>query len=155
MIEVLVATESDVDAVIELESRLFAEDSGVHEPYADVGWPAREGAEDFADLLANPDAVVLLARDDSDAVGLLMAYAATAGSTRKPVRYAVLRSMYVAHGHRRTGVARALIEEFLGWARRRECVEAQVNHYVANEPAGTLYERFGFEPHSLDRVLHL
>ena len=63
MIEVLPATESDVDVVIDLEGRLFAEDSGVHEPHADVGWPARDGAVDFTELLANPDAVVLLARD--------------------------------------------------------------------------------------------
>ncbi len=40
MIEVLPATEFDVDVVIDLEGRLFAEDSGVHEPHADVGWPA-------------------------------------------------------------------------------------------------------------------
>jgi len=155
MIEVLVATESDVDDVVALESRLFAEDSGTHEPYADVGWPAREGAADFADLLANPDAIVLMARDGAETVGVLMAYAAVAGSTRKPIRYAVLRSMYVSHSHRRTGVARALVEELLDWARQQGCVEAQVNHYVANEPAGNLYELFGFEPHSLNRVHRL
>jgi len=155
MIEVLVATESDVHDVISLESRLFAEDSGVHEPYADVEWPAREGAGDFADLLENPDAIVFLALAGAEAVGLLMADAAASGPTRQPIRYAVLRSMYVSHGHRRAGVASALIDEFLAWARRQGCAEVQVNHYVANEPAGELYERFGFEPHSLNRVLRL
>ncbi len=60
MTEVVVATESEVDDVIAPESRLFAEDPGVHEPYADVEWPEREGANDFTDLLANPDAIVLL-----------------------------------------------------------------------------------------------
>ncbi|MFW2336071.1 hypothetical protein [Ilumatobacter sp.] len=61
MTEVVVATESDVDDVIALESRLFAEDSGIHEPYADVEWPEREDANDFTDLLANADAIVLRA----------------------------------------------------------------------------------------------
>ncbi len=63
--------------------------------------------------------------------------------------------MYVSPGHRRTGVASALIDEFIGWARRQGGVEAQVDHDVANEPAGDLYERFGFRGHSLNRVLPL
>lgn len=155
MIEVLPATESDVDVVIDLEGRLFAEDSGVHEPHADVGWPGRDGAVDFTELLANPDAVVLLARDGGNPVGLLMAYAAASGPTRVPIRYAVLRSMYVAEGHRRSGVARSLIDEFLDWATQAGCVEAQVNHYVANQPAADLYESFGFRAHSLNRTLPL
>ena len=149
------ATVADVADVVGLEARLFEEDAGVHDPHADVGWPARDGAEDFADLQADPDAVVLLARADGEAVGLLMAYAATAGATRQPIRYAVLRSMYVAASHRRAGVASALIAEFLGWARRSDCAEARVNHYVTNQAAGDLYESFGFAAHSVDRVLPL
>jgi len=82
--EVVVATESDVDDVIAPESRLFAEDSGVHERYADVEWPEREGANDFIDLLANPDAIVLLARAGAEAFGLLKAYAAASGPTDDP-----------------------------------------------------------------------
>jgi len=155
MFDVHVATETDVDDVIGLETALFAEDSGEHEPYADIGWPAGVGAQDFADLLANPDAVVFVARADGRAIGVLMAYSAVAGPTRKPVRFAVLRSMYVVASHRRTGAARSLIEEFLDWARRTGCVEAQVDHDVANEPAGEFYESFGFTAHSLNRVLHL
>ncbi len=99
--------------------------------------------------------MVLLARDGGTAVGLLMAYAAASVPTRVPIRYAVLRSMYVTEGHRRSGVARSLIDEFLDWARQAGCVEAQVNHYVANEPAADLYESVGFRAHSLNRTLPL
>ena len=155
MVEVHVATEAYVDDVVELERRLFAEDSGRHDRHADVDWPAREGAQDFADLLANPDAIVFLARAERRSVGLLMGYTAVAGTTRKPVRSAVLRSMYVTTDARRTGVASALITEFLDWARRTGCVEAQVDHFVANTSAGELYESSGFEVHALTRVAHL
>lgn len=155
MADIVPATERDVAAVIELESQLFAEDAGVHERHADVEWPRRHGHDDFRDLLASDDGIVLLARDAGEHVGLLMGAASTAGPTREPIRSATLRTMYVAYGHRSSGVGTALIERFLLWARQRGCVEAQVNHYVANPAAGRLYERLGFEAHSLNRVLHL
>ena len=47
MIVVEQATSADVDALIELESSLFVEDAGVHDPKADTTWPRREGRKDF------------------------------------------------------------------------------------------------------------
>lgn len=155
MVHIAVATERDVDSVVGLEGRLFAEDAGVYEPFADVGWPAREGADDCRRLIDDPNGIVLLARDAEADVGLLMGYSADASSTRQPVRYAVLRTMYVASTHRRDGIARQLTERFLEWAREAGCAEAQVNHYAANTGAGLLYEQCGFEAHSLNRVLLL
>lgn len=155
MIDIREATAAHIDAVVGLETNLFVEDSGVYEPHADVTWPAREGHADFEQLLDNDDGLVLLAWDDAEPVGLVMAYAATASSTRQPVRYAVLRSMYVAASHRRRGVGGLLVDRFVQWARSIDCVEAQVNHYVENEPAGALYGAHGFEPRSLNRVLPL
>ena len=152
MVEITVATMEHVEVAVELEGRLFAEDSGVYEPFADITWPAREGADDCRKLIDDTDAIVLLARIDDASVGLLMGYAADASSTRRPIRYAVLRTMYVDANHRRGGVARALTERFIEWARDQNCVEAQVNHYAANAGAGRLYEQCGFVAHSLNRV---
>ena len=155
VIDIREATAADADAVVGLEASLFVEDSGVYEPHADVSWPAREGHADFEQLISCDDGFVVLAWDGDDAIGLVMAYAATASSTKQPVRYAVLRTMYVATSHRRHGVGGLLVDRFLEWARSIDCVEAQVNHYVDNEPAGALYEAHGFMPHSLNRVVPL
>lgn len=156
MARIEIATMDDVDAVVELESRLFAEDAGTYEPHADVTWPRREGHEDCRKLIDDDHGLVLVAFDGDDTVvGLLMAYSAMAGPTRRPVRYGVLRSMYVAAGQRRSGVARRLTERFIEWARTQGCVEAQVNHYADNTGAGSLYESCGFRAHSLNRVLPL
>jgi RimJ/RimL family protein N-acetyltransferase len=48
-----------------------------------------------------------------------------------------------------------LTERFLDWARTRGCVEAHVDHYVANHAAAALYDRCGFEPRSVSRALEL
>ena len=155
MIDIREATAADATAAVGLEARLFVEDAGVHDPHADVTWPSREGAADFAALVDGEESTVLLAWDGEVAVGLLMAYIAASGSTRQPIRSAVLRTMYVAESYRRHGVGGALIERFVEWARDAGCAEAHVNHFAANAPAGALYGRHGFEPRSLERVLSL
>lgn len=155
MITVVEAEPSQIDALIELEAALFVEDAGRHDPYSDPSWPHREGREDFEDLIASPDGILLAACRGSDVVGLLAGYATKSSPTRQPVEYAVLRTMYVAEDARRQGVAAMLTERFLDWARVRGCAEAHVDHYAANTAAGALYERCGFEERSVSRALRL
>lgn len=155
MIEVVEATSSDIDPLVDLETALFLEDAGQYDPYSDPTWPTREGRKDFEDLIASPDGIVLAARTSGDFVGLLAGYAAQASPTRQPVEYAVLRTMYVAPGVRREGVAMMLTERFVDWARARGCVEAHVDHYALNAAAAALYARCGFEARSVSRALKL
>ncbi|MCP4964426.1 MAG: GNAT family N-acetyltransferase [bacterium] len=155
MIEVFEATRFEIGPLVDLEARLFLEDAGQHDPFADPTWPQREGRKDFEDLIASPEAVVLAARESAEIIGLLAGYATKASPTRQPVEYAVLRTMYVAESARRNGAAAMLTESFLDWARKRGCVEAHVDHYVANVGAAALYERCGFQTRSVSRVIGL
>jgi len=155
VIDIDIALPPDIDALIELESALFAEDAGQHDPLADTTWPQREGRQDFETLMASPDAEVFAARRGDVIVGLLVGYATKSSPTRQPVEFAILRSLYVAPEARRTGAATMLTDRFVEWARDRGCAEVHVDHYAANEAAGALYERSGFERRSISRVLRL
>ena len=155
MIDVGEATSGEIDALVELESALFEEDAGRHDPYADTTWPRREGRQDFENLMASPDGVVLVARRSGVAVGLLAGYAARSSPTRQPVEYAVLRTLYVSAVERRLGAATMLTDRFVAWARGRGCVEAHVDHYAANRAAAQFYERAGFAARSVSRSLQL
>lgn len=146
------AVDFDVGEIVRLESLLFVEDAGRHEPFADVTWPQRSGAADAAALIASPKSVVLLATEGDAAVGVLMAYAVPSAETRVPMSSAVLRTMYVDTAHRSAGVGGMLVDTFFEWARKQGCAEAQVNHYSANDAAGRFYARHGFAPHSLQRT---
>lgn len=152
VIEVVVATTSDIEPLVELEAALFREDAGRHDPYSDPTWPDREGRHDFENLIASPDGLVLAARRSGEVVGLLAGYATTSSPTRQPVEYAILRTMYVAPAARREGAATMLAQYFLDWARQRGCVEAHVDHYAANHTAADLYERCGFVVRSVSRA---
>lgn len=149
------ATAKDLDDLVKLESALFAEDAGVYEEFADTSWPEREGRDDFVQLIESSNCLVLVAEQDSGVVGFLAGYATPSSPTRQPVEYAVLRSLYVAFDQRRRGVAQSLIDEFLAWARTKECVEAHVDSYAANVGVQVLYEHNGFAVRSISRVLRL
>lgn len=155
MITVEPASVADIDALIELESALFNEDAGAHDPHADTTWPQREGRKDFQQLLASAESLLLVARQGDTEVGFLAGYITKSSPTRQPVEYAVLRSLYVDIAARRLGVARELSEQFIQWARDRGCVEAHVDHYAANAGAASLYGELGFAPRSIARSLTL
>lgn len=152
MLEIRPAAHADVDALVRLEAALFREDSGVHEPYADVTWPEREGVADLVGLIDGDRSVVLAGVDGDVHVGLLVGYLAAFGPTRRPADFAELRTLYVAPSHRRTGLARALTDAFVEWARAGGAVEVHVSCYAANEPARRLYESIGFAPRSIQHV---
>lgn len=155
MTSVELATHDDIDRLVELEAELFREDAGRHERFVDVTWPDREGHGDFERLLANPSAVVLVARAGTAVVGHAVGYLSQSAPTRLPVTYGVLRSVYLDVGHRDAGVGSQLVEAFIAWARAQGCAEAHVDSYVANEGAQRFYDRHDFEPQSVSRVLRL
>lgn len=145
----------DLDRLVELESALFCEDAVQHERFADLTWPEREGRQDFERLLTNPSALVLVARVGTAVVGHAVGYVGQSSPTRLPYTFGVLRSMYVDAGHRDSGIGGLLTESFISWARAQGCAEVHVDSYAANEGAQRFYERHGFEPQSLSRVLRL
>ncbi len=155
MIKVDEATLDDIGDLVPLESALFNEDAATHDPFSDPTWPHREGRRDFEVLIASPESVVLVARSSTEPVGLLVGYAAQSSPTRQPVRFAVLRTLFVAPASRRSGAATMLTDRFLSWARHQGCVEAHVDHYAANRNAGLFYDRVGFSQRSISRVLLL
>ncbi len=155
MIKVEPATHDDIARLVEVEAGLFREDAGQHEPFADVTWPDREGRGDFERLLANPSALVLVARAGTTVVGHAVGYLSQSSPTRVAVTYGVLRSMFVDVGFRDKGVGSQLVKEFISWARAQGCAEAHVDSCVANEGAQRFYERQDLKPQSVLRVLRL
>lgn len=155
MITIEPALHDDLARLVELEAGLFSEDAGRHDPFADTTWPARKGHTDFERLLAEPRALVLVARDGTTVVGHAVAYLSESSPTRMPVTYGVLRSLFVEVEHRNTTVGSQLTEAFIAWAKTHGCAEAHVESYSANEAAQRFYERVGFQARSVSRALRL
>jgi GNAT superfamily N-acetyltransferase len=143
---VSVGVTEDVPELVKSAEALFAEDAGSHDPRMDLGWPAREGAAYYQGLVADEDALCLLARSGNEVAGHLIGRLMPVSSLRPGAVRAVLESMRVAAGRRREGVGQALVSAFVAWARERGANELTVQAYADNEDAQAFYRAQGFRP---------
>jgi len=143
------ATEDDRAAFLASVDGLFHEDAAIHDPHGDPEWAARGGATYFTDLLADPRAVPLLARDGDGALGHLVGRVYEPDTLQPGTCVAVLESMRVVPAARGQGVGGRLVAAFFAWAKERGAVRAGVTAYAANERAQRFYARHGFVPASV------
>ncbi|TCC06046.1 GNAT family N-acetyltransferase [Kribbella soli] len=143
-IRVDVAAASDLDDLIRLETRLFAEDAGTHDALVDISWPDQHGREDFIRLMNNESALVLVARQDEMIAGHLVGYLTAPSPTRFGRRTAEIRSLYVDEPVRSTGVGQAMVRHFTTWSRSQSAAAISVTAYAANRSARAFYDKLGF-----------
>ena len=143
------ATEEDRVAFLASVDGLFHEDAAVHDPYGDPEWAARGGAAYFTDLLGDPRALPLLARDGDRAVGHLVGRLLEPDTLHPGTWVATLESIRVAPEARGRGVGGRLVAAFFAWAKEHGAVRAGVTAYAANEDARRFYARHGFTPASV------
>jgi GNAT superfamily N-acetyltransferase len=139
------ASQADIDDLVALEAKLFAADAGRYDSGVDTTWPERRGAADFAALLGNEKALVLLAADASGACGHLVGWVSESSEVRRGVVTGYLRSLFVEERARRHGVAGELVERFVAWAEGAGAVSVTVTAYASNQGARALYTDLGFE----------
>jgi aminoglycoside 3-N-acetyltransferase I len=98
-------------------------------------------ADSVAAFLANPANFLLVAENEGEPVGFLLAY-----RLQRPDRHAAQMFIYevdVAEAWRRRGIASALLEEIRRIARAEGMFEAFVLTSRGNEAARSLYARTG------------
>jgi ribosomal protein S18 acetylase RimI-like enzyme len=98
--------------------------------------------------LADPDALLLVAEEEGETVGM------AAGHVHQPSTFSTelaveLSSVYVRPSHRRQGVARRLTAEVARFARSRGVDRITLKTFSQNEEAVEAWARMGFEPRAL------
>jgi GNAT superfamily N-acetyltransferase len=99
---------------------------------------------------ADSDRATFIAEQDGEWVGLATGLAE---ADAREVPRVLLISMYVAGTARRRGVAAALVESVVQWARGRGTRRVALWVTSTNEAAVTLYGRCGFRPSGTARPL--
>lgn len=98
-------------------------------------------------LLQRKDTLTLVADDDGEVVGYLIA-----AKQRKPpiyhhTRVAYLSDAYVAEDHRGEGILTKFVEELMAWCAAEGITAVDVMLFQKNELAQKIYEKMGFEPY--------
>lgn len=146
--EIRIATPDDLDGVVASSAALFAEDAATRDKLRNAAWPAQHGAQWCRELMADPQALLLVAAVDGEVVGHLV------GAFEEPsymwtVSRAELVSMYVRTELRGQGIGGSLVDAFAEWAKDRGAARLHVSAYAANEGALRLYRSHGFAPLSI------
>ena len=143
-----VVTRADLEALVESVAALFVEDGGRHDEVMDTQWPAREGLDYYGGLAGDQACLLAMAHDDERPVGHLVGKLLEPAALRT-ARFAVLESMRVAPQHRRLGIGKQLVAQFLAWARDHHAERASVTAFAGNTGAQRFYARHGFAPHAV------
>ena len=109
--------------------------------------PARSQAFIEA-ILADPDALLMLAEKEGQVIGVLHATVRDAPdvSILMPRRYGVINDVAVQHELRGLGVGQALMRAAEEWAHDKGAREVELNVYFFNQSAINFYELLGYEP---------
>jgi putative acetyltransferase len=143
------AGPDDAGALVELCAGLFAEDGGRRDATIDAGWPARGARDYFAAAMCGEEGTLCLVAEAGGAPAGYLVGRLREPVDPRPVRVAVLESMYVLPARRREGVGAALVDGFRAWAAERGAARLTVTAYATNAEAIRFYEREGFAPRSV------
>lgn len=127
------ATVNDLTALAQLACRL---------------WPDHAQSEmqkEFAGIIAKQDAACFLAFEQANAVGFAqcqLRHDYVEGTESSPVGY--LEGIYVADGHRKQGIANALLSACESWAKTKGCTEFASDCELSNSQSLRFHLSVGF-----------
>jgi ribosomal protein S18 acetylase RimI-like enzyme len=125
----------------------------VEETIEEAGQPAL--SERIRTAIAEPNRIMLVAEEGGEIIGLAQ------GRTNKS-GYSWLGFMGVSPDHRRRGVARKILNEFIKQSKKSGCTKVSLNTAPSLKPAIKLYTDTGFIPegymrnhmHGLDLIFY-
>ncbi|MBV8638187.1 MAG: GNAT family N-acetyltransferase [Candidatus Eremiobacteraeota bacterium] len=145
-VRIVAAGLDEYEAALDLRAEM-SRDSHESAPWdeSSPGWRERF-REFFTERQALDRAQLFLAYDGAAAIGMCITYIGEHYRTAVLGRtYAMLHGVFVKPVYRQRGIARALTEAAIGWARERQCYSVRLH---SSEMARPLYLSFGFEPTS-------
>jgi len=148
------ATVRDIAGLTASSAALFAEDGAARDHLRDPAWPETHDAHWCANLIADPNALILVATAREAVVGHLIATAARASAMWIAARAEIV-STFVCASWRGKAVGSRLVTGFIEWAKDRGALRLTVSTYDSNTDAVRFYRRHGFVPLSLDLALDL
>lgn len=67
-------------------------------------------------------------------------------------RHAHIFLLYVAPAHRRLGIGKSLVIHAEDWAKKRGDIQISLQVFLSNQPALNLYQKLGYQSHSISMI---
>ncbi len=135
--------EQDADNVLKLLSAYAEDPMGGGLPLSDFC-----RANLIPGLVKQPQCFVFLAFENAEAVGMAICFEGFSTFAAKPLLN--IHDLVVMKACRGKGIGQALLAKVAETAKSRGCCKVTLEVLSGNQVAMRSYERFGFEPYSLD-----
>jgi RimJ/RimL family protein N-acetyltransferase len=135
------AEESDAAAIIELRRALLTETSFMLWESGEFPESVDEEAKRIGRLNGRDNCLMILAEEGGHPIGTLTAYG---GETRR-IRHRATLALGVAQEHWGKGVATAMLDYALRWAREQRSRRIELTVHTSNRRAIDVYKRCGFQ----------
>ena len=137
-VEIRQATVRDIAGLTASSAALFAEDGAARDHLRDPAWPEAHGAHWCADLIADANALILVAAAGEAVVGHLIATFSAASAMWIAPRAEIV-STFVCASWRGKAVGSRLVTGFVDWAKDRGALRLTVSTYASNIDAVRFY----------------
>lgn len=147
------ATPDDVPAVLPMVRAICAlHESWDHERYATLPDVLDRYASWLPERARDPRGTFLVAQDPAtgELAGFLIATIDRNIPIYRQREYAFIQDLWVEPAHRRTGIARRLVQAALGHLGAQGVTQIRLETAAANEPARRLFESMGFRTGTID-----
>jgi GNAT superfamily N-acetyltransferase len=141
------ATEADVQSLVELWKEFIDFHARCERAFQRVP----DGHEHFAttvrERLADRDAAVFVAKDDTGLVGYCLARVAKRGPEFGGWEFGDIHQLAVTEGRRRCGIGRLLLEAVKAWFVERGVRRMELRVVKENPASTAFWRRLGFRPY--------
>ena len=140
------ATASDLPTLLTFEQGIIT----AERPFDPTIRPDPISYYDVGELIASPEAEVVVAELKGSLVGSGYAKKNASRHYTEPAFHAYLGFMYVVPELRGKGVNQLILQDLFAWARKRGLLEVRLTAYPGNLPAMNAYGKAGFEPYIVE-----
>ncbi|NBA85654.1 GNAT family N-acetyltransferase [Emticicia sp. CRIBPO] len=145
------ASETDLEILLAFERGIIA----AERPFDSTLKEGEIHYYDLVQLIARPDAELVVAEIDQEVLGSGYALIRKAQDYLQHSHYAYLGFMYVKPEHRGKGINRLILESLKQWALSQGIKEIRLEVYEDNVMARKAYEKAGFKGNLLEMRLGL
>jgi GNAT superfamily N-acetyltransferase len=150
-IEIRPAKKSEIDILLSFEQGIVA----TERPFDNTLKEGEIHYYDLVSLIESERAEVLVAVVDGEICASGYAKILPAEPYQKYTEYAYLGFMYVKPEFRGRGINRAILQELVDWARKRQLTEVRLQVYDENTGAKNAYLKAGFKPNLLEMRMEI
>jgi ribosomal protein S18 acetylase RimI-like enzyme len=150
-IKIREANKNDLTVLMEFEQEIIKAERAFDNSLKD----GETHYYNFPDLIASPNAKVLVAEIENEIAGSGYAVIKEAESFLKHSEYAYIGLMYVKPAYRGKGINQQVLQNLKEWIIEKKITEVRLVVYDENTLAKNAYQKAGFKAHVLEMRMEI